>query len=169
MYSEGITQLIKERNNQKSNNLKNLSDNFSVLEKIVKSLIQMLEDHNLKGEIQSRIKTVYSIKQKMQNKNILHSQIGDFLGVRIIVKSIDECYQIMQTLIDHWTCVNSSIKDYIAIPKENGYQSIHLNILYADNPIEIQIRTQRMHQKAEQGLAAHNLYKKDQALKSKPL
>ena len=93
-------------------------------------------------------------------KNLILSQILDTIGIRIIVNSIDECYKIMALIFKYSPSMPNKIKDYIAIPKENGYQSIHITTFHEGSPIEIQIRTLEMHRFAEYGRANHLNYKK---------
>lgn len=73
---------------------------------------------------------------------------------------VKDCYQTLELLIQKWPVLNSKIKDYIAIPKDNDYKSLHITIIYQDIPVEIQIRTQEMHMHAEYGLSSHFEYKK---------
>lgn len=122
-------------------------------------LNQALLENGLEGEISTRIKSVFSIHKKIIKKNILYSQVLDIIGIRITVKETLECYRVMEILLKKWPLMNNKIKDYIAVPKLNNYQSIHLTILYHGHPVEIQIRTEAMHLQAQYGSASHLLYK----------
>lgn len=127
----------------------------------LKNQIQaMLKKEGIKAEFQLRFKTITSFYRKMTFKNILHSQVLDTIGFRIIVGTKKECYQVMEKILKNWTVLANKIKDYIAIPKENGYQSIHITIIHHNVPVEIQIRTKKMHHDCLYGRAAHRIYKK---------
>lgn len=115
-----------------------------------------------------REKHLYSIYKKMRNKHISFSDIMDVYAFRIIVDSIDSCYRILGAVHNLYKPVPERFKDYIAIPKANGYQSLHTTLFGPYGvPIEIQIRTEEMHRMAESGIAAHWLYKTDEAIGSK--
>jgi (p)ppGpp synthase/HD superfamily hydrolase len=126
------------------------------IERVVKKL---LSEAGIESEIQCRVKSVFSFYKKILKKNLLHSQITDNEGVRIIVKKKSDCYKAMSVIMWQWDVVENKIKDYIAIPKENGYQSLHLTIIHNGYPIEVQIRTEEMHYHAQYGIAAHRKYK----------
>lgn len=110
-------------------------------------------------EINSRLKSIYSIHKKITKKKILYSQVLDTVGLRILVDTEKDCYQVMGVILKNWPILNNKIKDYIALPKRNGYKSIHLTIIESGYPVEIQIRTKKMHHFAQYGLAAHHKYK----------
>lgn len=131
-------------------------------EMIVETFSALFLEAQLTAKIQGRIKTIYSIHTKITKKNLLFSQILDTIGIRVITETEDDCYQAMGLILKHNPILTSRIKDYIAIPKENGYQSIHLTILYDGYPVEIQIRTQLMHHHAQFGGAAHLIYKRNE-------
>ena len=111
-------------------------------------------------KIQSRVKTVYSIHGKVNRRNILYSQVLDTVGLRLIVNKKSDCYRVMEKVLRQAAVVPSKIKDYIAVPKPNGYQSIHLVIMFNRCPVEIQIRTGQMNTRAQLGTASHMQYKK---------
>jgi GTP diphosphokinase / guanosine-3',5'-bis(diphosphate) 3'-diphosphatase len=136
-----------------------------VIAKILSSLNELLRHGNYKYELKGRYKNIYSIYKKLQKKphrNIL--DLHDIFAFRIILKnnSIDECFEIVNLLHDRFKPIVSFFKDYITIPKINGYQSLHtgLNDLIPnlDLPVEVQIRTQAMNDYADKGLATHWLY-----------
>ncbi|ANV97853.1 penta-phosphate guanosine-3'-pyrophosphohydrolase [Helicobacter enhydrae] len=110
-------------------------------------------------EIQSRLKRPYSIYLKMQRKGVGIEEILDLLAVRVILKEKIDCYKVLGAIHLQFKPIISRFKDYIAIPKENGYQTIHTTIFDASSIFEVQIRTQEMQKSAEYGLAAHWKYK----------
>jgi len=140
--------------------LKFSRDSYVEHEKIVIDvLINLLKDKNILAMVESRVKTIYSIHRKITQKNLLFSQVLDTVGVRIIVGTEEECYDLMQLILKSFPVLNTKIKDYISIPKTNGYQSIHITVIINQAPVEIQIRTVEMHGIAKFGSAAHRRYK----------
>lgn len=130
-------------------------------EKEVRSLLERsFKKSRLTVETQSRVKTVNSIYRKMNKRNILYSQVLDTVGLRLIVGRKSDCYRVMEHVLRQSTVMPSKIKDYIAVPKPNGYQSIHLVIMFNRYPVEIQIRTKEMNARAQFGAASHIRYKK---------
>jgi len=134
------------------------------LKKGKKILLKILKSENIEVvKIEGRNKHLYSIYQKMKRKNFSTvAEIYDLIALRIILKNQSDCYRTLGIIHTHWKPIMSRFKDYIAVPKNNGYKSLHLTILgFADNPVptEIQIRTQAMHLDAEFGPAAHWAYK----------
>lgn len=110
----------------------------------------------------SRGKHLYSIYKKMSDKRLSFSEILDVYGFRIIVDKVDTCYRILGVLHSLYKPITQRFKDYVAIPKANGYQSLHTTLFGPYGvPIEVQIRTEEMHKMAENGIAAHWLYKKE--------
>lgn len=122
-------------------------------------LTERLNKDGIPVKIQSRTKSISSLHKKIGKKNILPSQILDLIGLRVLVKTEDDCYRVLEILLDHWSVQHSRVKDYVAIPKENGYQSIHALGEFEGQKIEIQIRTNKMHHNAQYGQAAHRVYK----------
>ncbi len=121
-----------------------------------------LEQANLTCEVSGREKNLYSIYQKMVNKKISLAAVFDVYAFRIFCENIDSCYQILGIVHNLYKPIPGRFKDYIALPKANGYQSLHTILIGPYGvPIEIQIRTHDMHRMAESGLAAHWLYKSD--------
>ena len=121
---------------------------------------QTLAAQGIEARISGRSKHAYSIWRKMQGKALRLDQVMDLLALRIIVPSVDACYAALSAVHAIWTPLDAEYDDYIAKPKPNGYQSLHTVVRGPENvPIEIQIRTQAMHDHAEQGIAAHWAYK----------
>ena len=135
-----------------------------VLGKILESVRKALAASKLKAEVQGREKTLYGIYRKMVEKHLSFSEVLDVYGFRIVVASRPECYLTLGALHALFKPVPGKIKDYIAIPKVNGYQSLHTTLIGPfGTPIEFQVRTLEMHRVAESGVAAHWLYKEDGA------
>ena len=122
--------------------------------------IKKLNSESIKSVTKAREKHPYGIYKKMRSKELKFSQINDIFGVRIITDSVDFCYRALGCIHNLYKPIPGRFKDYIAIPKSNGYQSLHTTVLGPHNlPLEFQIRTQEMDQLAQSGIAAHWLYK----------
>lgn len=131
-----------------------------VVGKILDTINQKLKDAGLEAEVSGREKHLYSIYMKMVEKHLSFSEVLDIYGFRVIVKDIPSCYIALGMLHSLYKPIPGKFKDYIAIPKTNGYQSLHNTLLGPYGiPIEIQIRTSEMHRVAENGVASHWLYK----------
>jgi GTP diphosphokinase / guanosine-3',5'-bis(diphosphate) 3'-diphosphatase len=110
--------------------------------------------------IDGRIKRLYSIHLKLQRQKIALEQVYDFLAVRIITNTVKDCYAILGVIHHAWPPVPGRIKDFIATPRPNGYQSLHTSVMTEKGvPVEVQIRTEEMHRQAEEGIASHWKYK----------
>lgn len=128
--------------------------------KFVEHFKHLLDVNGINAQISYRLKTLYSIHQKITKKNILFSQVLDTIGLRIITQNVEDCYRAMSIILKNFPSLTGRIKDYIAIPKENGYRSIHLTIIHKGHPTEIQIRTHDMHNRIQYGKACHKFYKR---------
>ena len=128
--------------------------------KIAQNLHDTLEKANIKGRVEGREKHLYSVYQKMRRKRAPLTSIVDVFGFRIVVDSIDTCYRVLGLVHGLYRPMPGRFKDYIAIPRINGYQSLHTTLFGPNGmPIEVQIRTEEMHRVAESGIAAHWQYK----------
>ena len=133
-----------------------------VVSKILESVKQTLKHAGLETEVSGREKNLYGIYRKMRNKHLSFSQVLDVYGFRVVVNSLPNCYVALGTLHGLFKPMPGKFKDYIAIPKLNGYQSLHTTLIGPyGTPVEFQIRTEEMNRVAEAGVAAHWLYKND--------
>ena len=131
-----------------------------VVSKILESIGQRLADNHLKAEVKGREKHLYGIYEKMQSKSLAFAQVLDIYGFRILVDDVPSCYLALGVLHGLYKPFPGKFKDYIAIPKANGYQSLHTALFGPfGTPIEVQIRTHEMNKLAESGVASHWLYK----------
>lgn len=130
------------------------------IETVIDLLQANLREDGIEAEVKGRAKHFYSIYNKMHKKGRAFEEIYDLVAVRILVNNVKDCYGAMGVVHKTWNPMRERIKDYVAIPKENEYQSIHTTVFGPDGePLEIQIRTYEMHRKAEFGIAAHWRYK----------
>ena len=131
-----------------------------VISKILIALEKRLADNGVEAQIKGRQKHLYSIYRKMREKHLSFAQVLDIYGFRIVVKDVPSCYVALGVLHGLYKPIPGKFKDYIAIPKANGYQSLHTHLFGPfGSPIEMQIRTREMHKIAEAGVASHWLYK----------
>jgi GTP diphosphokinase / guanosine-3',5'-bis(diphosphate) 3'-diphosphatase len=134
-----------------------------VIDKILNAIRQRLAEYNIKAEVTGREKNIYSIYEKMQSKSLAFAEVLDIYGFRVLVDDFASCYVAMGALHGLYKPIPGKFKDYIALPKMNGYQSLHTTLFGPfGTPIEIQIRTHDMHRIAEAGVASHWLYKSSQ-------
>src|SRR5512142_1261438 len=135
-----------------------------VVSKILEAVKQRLEENHIKAEVRGREKHLYGIYQKMQSKSLAFAQVLDIYGFRVLVEDVPSCYLALGVLHGLYKPFPGKFKDYIAIPKANGYQSLHTTLFGPfGTPIEIQIRTHEMNKLAESGVASHWLYKSSEA------
>jgi GTP pyrophosphokinase/guanosine-3',5'-bis(diphosphate) 3'-pyrophosphohydrolase len=131
-----------------------------IVERVRKEVERAFAQHKLKVQVSGREKTVYSIYRKMRGKHAGFAQVNDLFGFRIVVPSLTDCYVALGVLHQLYKPVPGRFKDYIAIPKANGYQSLHTTLVSPlGTAVEFQMRTEAMHAVAESGIAAHWLYK----------
>ncbi|MCW8888007.1 MAG: RelA/SpoT family protein, partial [Gammaproteobacteria bacterium] len=131
-----------------------------LMEKLLKRINKRLEHEGVTAEVFGREKHLYSVYQKMRHKHLSFSEITDIFGFRIVVDSVDSCYRTLGIIHNLFKPIPGKFKDYIAIPKANGYQSLHTAMQSRYGfPIEVQIRTRDMDRVAEAGIASHWLYK----------
>src|SRR5271157_5640558 len=123
-------------------------------------LIEKLRENNIKARVEWRIKRLFSINQKLQKSKISVDQVYDLLALRVIATSVQDCYAIFGLIHSIWRPVPGRIKDFIAMPRPNLYQSLHTTVMgEGGHQFEVQIRTEEMHRIAEEGIAAHWKYK----------
>ena len=153
--------LIKDRLDQiKDNNLINYNSVLHEFEEVLKK-------KNIEFKIFSREKTPFSIWRKIQKKRTSLEQITDIIGFRIILKDIEKCYKSLGALHSKWNCIPGKFKDYISSPKINNYKSLHTSVIGPNKrPIEIQLRTNQMHEFAQRGIASHWKYKSSEKFNS---
>ena len=153
---------FKLSNEKLYNEIQEKVDNrFNKRQPIVERLKTLVEncmkDLNIKGKVYGRKKHIYSIYKKLQDHSL--DNIYDLIAVRALVQTVPDCYALLGRLHTMVEPFQNRFKDYISTPKPNGYQSLHTTVLFEGFPVEIQIRTDEMHQYAEYGIAAHWLYK----------
>ncbi len=142
--------------------------NEDFLASIVTTLEEKLEDAKIQARVESRIKRLYSIQQKLAAQKIPVDQVYDLLAIRVICHTVAECYAVLGLLHAQWRPVPGRIKDFIAMPRPNLYQSLHTTLIASGgHQFEVQIRTEEMHRIAEEGIAAHWKYKAGDTVSAK--
>lgn len=143
-------------------------DRNRYIEEVKRLLYTILAQHGIEAQVLGRPKHIYSIYRKMLAQRIDLNRIYDLIAFRIIVKKLEDCYEVLSIIQSHWEPVPGRYKDFIERPKPNGYQSIHTTVIGPHGePMEIQIRTEEMDKVANEGVAAHWLYKEGKADPSK--
>ncbi len=131
------------------------------------NISELLEKNNIRAQIQKRVKRLYSIYLKLENKGVTLNQVYDLMALRIVTNKVENCYQTLGMIHSKWLPIEGRFKDWITFPKPNGYRSIQTTILTrSGDKFEIQIRTEEMHREAEYGSAAHWAYKENVNAKS---
>jgi guanosine-3',5'-bis(diphosphate) 3'-pyrophosphohydrolase len=149
LYVE-IESLVRQRTPQRE----------EFVQQVIESVSEDLKAAKIKGSVAGRPKQYYSIYQKMIVRGREFDEIYDLVGIRVLVNSVRDCYAVLGSIHARWNPIPGRFKDYIATPKFNLYQSLHTTVIGPQGrPVEIQIRTQEMHQRAEFGVAAHWKYK----------
>ncbi|MCR5832632.1 MAG: RelA/SpoT family protein [Candidatus Saccharibacteria bacterium] len=144
-----LKNLIEEHNRQAAKSLKKIEGEIS----------EALKKEKIKFELSGRVKSIYSLHKKMAKHNQNINEIYDLTALRIIVEDVTTCYLVLGVIHSLYTPMEGRVKDYIAMPKQNGYQSIHTTVITEDKRVvEFQIRTREMHEYAERGLAASFYY-----------
>ncbi len=153
--------MIKDRlDTIKDNNLINYNSVLSEFE-------NLLNANDIDFKIYSREKTPFSIWRKIQKKRTSLEQITDIIGFRIILDNVENCYKTLGVIHNKWNCIPGRFKDYISSPKINNYKSLHTAVIGPNKrPIEIQLRTQQMHEFAQRGIASHWKYKSSEKFNS---
>jgi guanosine-3',5'-bis(diphosphate) 3'-pyrophosphohydrolase len=154
-------QLYPEANHLVSERLDALAARHShLIAEIEQQLTRKLADLGTDAIVAGRRKRPYSIWRKMERKSVGFEQLSDIFGFRVIVKTIRECYRALGIVHTTWPMVPGRFKDYVSTPKQNDYRSLHTTVIGPGNQrVELQIRTEAMHEIAEYGIAAHALYK----------
>src|ERR1700694_4614661 len=125
-----------------------------------RTISDKLKEAGIQARVENRIKRLYSIHKKLQKQRISVDQVYDLCAMRVITRSLQDCYAVLGIIHNLWRPVPGRIKDFIAMPRPNFYQSLHTSVITEDGtPFEIQIRTEEMHKMAEEGIAAHWKYK----------
>jgi len=124
------------------------------------TLVEQLRENNIEARVEWRIKRIYSIAQKIERSKVSFDQVYDLLAIRVITQDVSACYAVFGLIHTLWRPVPGRIKDFIAIPRANRYQSLHTTVMgTGGHQFEVQIRTEEMHRIAEEGIAAHWKYK----------
>src|ERR1700693_5871495 len=135
-------------------------DGETFLAKVEVIFRDKLKEAGIIATVESRIKRLYSIHKKLQRQKIAVEQVYDLYAMRVITRSVQDCYAVLGIIHNLWRPVPGRIKDFIAMPRPNFYQSLHTSVISEDGiPFEVQIRTEEMHKMAEEGIAAHWKYK----------
>lgn len=154
-----ITEMLDERKEEYEKNTESITEKLE--DELVKNKIKF-------DEISHRVKTKYSLWKKLQRYDMQLDKIHDIVALRVVVDNIEDCYQTLGIVHSIWRPIQGRIKDYISLPKPNGYRSLHTTVFTVEHGIaEIQIRTKDMHAEAAYGIAAHFIYKENTNEKKK--
>ncbi len=146
---KSLTQRISEKRTERE----------KIAARVINEIQETLTEKGVRAKVYGRAKYFYSIYKKMQKKKLDVDQVYDLFAVRIVTKSIPDCYAALGVVHDLWKPMPHRFKDYISVPKSNGYQSLHTTVMSTYGKIiEVQIRTEQMHNEAEEGIAAHWRY-----------
>ncbi|MDR2851302.1 MAG: bifunctional (p)ppGpp synthetase/guanosine-3',5'-bis(diphosphate) 3'-pyrophosphohydrolase [Desulfovibrio sp.] len=141
-----------------------------IIDKVVSLITDLLASNGIHGDVYGRIKHLYSIYKKMQSQSLALDEMHDIMAFRVLVDDIKDCYAVLGLVHSQWRPVHGRFKDYISMPKSNGYRSLHTTVIGPEGErIEIQIRTEDMHKQAEHGVAAHWVYKENGRIHSRDL
>ncbi len=141
-----------------------------IIDKVVDGIENLIKSNGLTGNVYGRIKHKYSIHKKMMQLSLTLDEMHDIMAFRVLVNDIKDCYAVLGLVHSQWRPVHGRFKDYISMPKANGYQSLHTTVIGPEGErIEIQIRTNEMHAQAEHGVASHWLYKEKNKVSTKDL
>ncbi len=131
-----------------------------LIKTVIKQMEQRFREQGIEAKIEARIKRIHSTYEKLRRQKIPLDQVYDFIAIRVLVGTVRDCYTVLGIVNNMWSPVPGRIKDFIAMPRPNMYQSLHTTVIGSDGrPFEIQIRTSEMHRIAEEGIAAHWKYK----------
>ena len=132
----------------------------NLFEETIETIKSTLLENGIEGKVYGRVKQIYSIYKKMQSTNMALEDLHDIIAFRVLVNKISDCYAVLGLVHYRWKFIPKRFKDYISLPKSNGYQSLHTTIFSSfGDRMEVQIRTNQMHELAEYGVASHWLYK----------
>jgi GTP pyrophosphokinase len=138
--------------------------NGALILQIERELTDKLAQRGIEAEVKGRQKRAFSVWSKMERKSLAFEQLSDIFGFRVLVDSVEDCYRVLGVVHTTWSVVPGRFKDYISTPKQNDYRSIHTTVVGPGRQrVELQIRSQEMHEIAEYGIAAHALYKDGRA------
>jgi len=159
----GFTACYPMRSRILESTVEQMKHSNQILDRVVARIQASLSEKGIGAQVSGREKHLYSLYKKMLKKQVGFERVFDKLALRVIVDDIDQCYQVLGIIHHLYPPIFYRFKDFIAVPKQNGYQSLHtvLNHGAENTPLEVQIRTQSMHRLAESGIAAHWSYKHD--------